>query len=118
MVELSFDRFELDRDGTSGACKGDYVDIMDGQDSNSKSLGKFCGFTSPGPILSSGRYMRVRFRSDSGGPVYQGFKASFSAVKKSSKFNYFLHLFSGYMYWHDLTTSLCSLYLARVITYM
>ena len=85
-LELSFDRFELDREGATGACKGDYVDITDGQDSNSKSLGKFCGFASLGAIRSSGRDMRVRFRSDSEGPVYRGFKATFSAMKKRSKF--------------------------------
>ena len=84
-VELSFDRFELDHDGATGECKGDYVDILDGQDSDSKIRGRFCGYTSPGTIRSSGRYMRVRFKSDSGGPVYKGFKATFSAVKNSSK---------------------------------
>ncbi|KAL9973599.1 hypothetical protein ACROYT_G020075 [Oculina patagonica] len=83
-VELSFDAFDLDFDGATGACKGDYVDILDGQDSDSKSHGKFCGYKFPGTIRSSGRYMRVRFKSDSKGPVYKGFKATFSAESSST----------------------------------
>ncbi|KAJ7371400.1 hypothetical protein OS493_025862 [Desmophyllum pertusum] len=62
-VKLSFDRFELRPSTMSSTCI-DYLEILDGKNSNSESKGKFCGFTIPEDgIRSSGRYMRVRFRS-------------------------------------------------------
>ena len=84
-VKLSFDRFDLGYDGASAACKLDYVEVLDGEYLHSESKGKFCGHTSPATIRSSGRYMRVVFNSDSEGPVYTGFKATFTAVEKSSE---------------------------------
>ena len=83
IVKLSFDRFELGYYGATSACKGDYVEVLDGKYGESK--GRFCGYKSPIAISSSDRYMWVRFTSDSKGPVYRGFKATFTAIKKSSK---------------------------------
>ena len=84
IVKLSFDRFELEP-SFGAPCTEDYVEIRDGKDSNSASKGRFCGFNKPEDIRSSGRYMRVSFRSDSDSSYYDGFKATFTAEDKSSK---------------------------------
>ncbi|KAL9973596.1 hypothetical protein ACROYT_G020071 [Oculina patagonica] len=88
IVKLSFDRFDLQPE-TWWRCRGDYVEILDGKYNYSESKGKFCDGSTPGDIRSSGRYMRVLFRSDSDtsfafsqtGAVmtHNGFKASFIA---------------------------------------
>ena len=77
-MKLSFDRFEVGYDATTGKCKGDYVEVLD----DNKNKGRFCGYTSPSVISSSGRNMRVRFTSDSKGPVYRGFKATFTVYSR------------------------------------
>ena len=52
------------------------------------SKGKFCGYTKPEDIRSSGRYMWVRFRADHlTYSIYKGFKATFTAEDKPSKLN-------------------------------
>lgn len=86
IVKLSFDEFQLQPD--NGSCCKDYVEVRDGKESYSASKGKFCGLSTPADILSSGRYMRVSFRSDSDSTYDDGFKATFTAEekKKSSSF--------------------------------
>ena len=83
-MKLSFDAFDL-QSGYS-QCTADYVEILDGKYNNSESKGKFCDFR-PEDVRSSGRYMRVRFKSDSETTyyTYSGFKASFIAEDKPSK---------------------------------
>ena len=83
-MKLRFDRFELEPSFGS-RCTADYVEILDGKSSYSKSKGKFCGFTTPEDIRSSGRHMRVRFTSDLTKSHYRGFKATFTAEDKPSK---------------------------------
>ena len=65
------------------------MEVIDGNNSNSKSIGRFCGFglyVHPESIRSSGRYMLVRFRSDwASGGYDDGFKATFTAEDESSK---------------------------------
>ena len=83
-MRLSFDEFHLEpsRDSTCA----DYVEIRDGKESYSESKGRFCGLNKPEDIRSSGRYMRVSFRSDSVSSSDNGFRATFTAEdKKSSK---------------------------------
>ena len=82
IVKLSFDRFDLE---SSLGCASDFVEVMDGSDFSSKSKGRFCGLTAPDDIRSSGRYMRVVFRSDSQYSNYAGFKATFTAEDQPSK---------------------------------
>ena len=80
IVKLRFDRFQLE---PMIYC-GDYVEILDGNSSNSKSKRQFCGDRKPDDIRSSGRYMWVRFRADKYGPRkhYGGLKATFTAENK------------------------------------
>ena len=61
IVKLSFNRFDLY--WRAGRC-GDYVEALDGQYTSSQSLAKYCAYSTPKAVLSSGRYMRVNFRSD------------------------------------------------------
>ena len=86
-MRLSFDEFELEPSYYS-TCTADYVEIRDGKAENySESKGRFCGFNKPEDIHSSGRYMRVSFRSDSESSYYDGFRATFTAEEKEiSKF--------------------------------
>ena len=82
IVRLSFDRFDLE---WSSDCTADYVEVLDGSSRYSRSKGRFCGLEIPEDVLSTGRYMRVRFRSDSEYSYYLGFKATFTAEDKPSK---------------------------------
>ena len=79
IVKLSFDTFDL-QSVSWGICDEDYVEVLDGNYNSSLSIGRFCDFT-PRDIRSSGRYMRVRFKSDSESSYFshRGFKASFIA---------------------------------------
>ena len=86
IVMLRFNKFKL---GSSFeyTCTADYVEILDGKSTDSKSKGKFCGYTKPEDIRSSGRFMLVRFRADfSSDPYYSigGFNATFTAEDKPS----------------------------------
>ena len=82
-VKLSFDIFELLT--WSATCTADYVEILYGKNGILSEKGKFCGYTIPEEIHSSGRYMLVRFRSGQIRTNYKGFKATFTAEDKPSK---------------------------------
>lgn len=72
------------------------MEVIDGNNSNSKSIGRFCGFgryAHPESIRSSGRYMLVHFRSDWMSSGFEdGFKLTFTAEDESSKLE-LLHKF-------------------------
>ena len=86
IVKLSFNRFNMY--WRAGEC-GDYVEALDGQYTSSKSLAKYCAYSTPKAVLSSGRYMRVNFRSDyeSQSATHDGFLATFKAVDNNSKYS-------------------------------
>ena len=85
IVKLRFDRFELESSYGS-RCTADYVEVLDGRYSTSESKGRFCGYSTPADIRSSDRYMWVRFRADMTRSYHDGFKATYTAEDKSSKF--------------------------------
>ena len=82
MVQLSFERFDLDPNGCF-----DYVEIRDGKDNEGSSLGTYCGTDSiPQKIQSSDRYMWIRFHSNyEAGVSRTGFKATFKAISSKLK---------------------------------
>ena len=89
-VKLSFTKFDLNWHG--GTC-GDNVDILDGQNTFSERLEKYCAYNDPSPkgVVSNGRYMMIIFRADfrryfGGSNQRKGVVANFRAVKKSSKY--------------------------------
>ena len=99
IVKLYFDSFGLD---WSSGCVDDYLEVFDGNNSNSKSIGRFCGFgryAHPESIRSRGRYMLVRFRSDWLSAGSQGgFKLTFTAEDESSKLESLNNMFCCFNY--------------------
>ena len=83
-MRLSFQKFSLPG-STSSKCTPDYVEILDGKFSYSESRGRLCGNKKPEDILSSGRYMTVRFRSGDIKSFYDGFEATFAAENAPGK---------------------------------
>ena len=94
MIKLSFTKFDLN--WHAGTC-GDYVEVLDGRDTSSKSLEKYCAYEGPTPrdVLSSGRYMKVMFRAEYKRRYFElpnqreGFVASFKAVNKEKRRKYY-----------------------------
>ena len=88
-MELTFDRFKL-HPGYGSSCLSDSLQVYDGDYKSGVSMGIYCDHAVPESLNSSGRYMRVRFISENGyDSNYPGFKATFNAVDKRSKFKVF-----------------------------
>ena len=62
-IKLFFSAFDLQAAGPS-CQRGDFVEVRDGEYSDSPVLGTFCGSNIPSDTFSSGSYMLVQFRSD------------------------------------------------------
>ncbi|KAG1668287.1 Tolloid-like protein 1 [Nymphon striatum] len=60
-VKLRFLTFDVEQEQD---CGYDFVEIYDGYDDSSIRLGRFCGKKIPPVIVSSGKYLLLRFRSD------------------------------------------------------
>lgn len=61
-IELLFDeKFFIE---ASFECRFDHIEVRDGPFSFSPLINRFCGSVSPGLVLSSGRFMWIRFFSD------------------------------------------------------
>ncbi|XP_026220523.1 neuropilin and tolloid-like protein 2 isoform X1 [Anabas testudineus] len=61
-IELQFDKtFYIE---ASFECRFDHIEVRDGPFSFSPLINRFCGSASPGLVLSSGRFMWIRFFSD------------------------------------------------------
>ena len=78
-IQLSFQTFILETCLISSFCSCDHVEIRDGSDGNSPSLGRFCGVNKPPPIQSTGRFLWVEFDSDLTRNK-EGFNATYTAV--------------------------------------
>ena len=80
-VKLYFNYFRLE----SGVCSSnDYLEVRDGSSSTSLKKGTYCGSYAP-TITSSGRYLWLRFRSDSQ-LRYKGFQARYEVISESCKY--------------------------------
>ncbi|CAH3143109.1 unnamed protein product, partial [Porites lobata] len=77
-VQLTFQTFLLETCVTS-VCTCDHVEIRDGSDGSSPSLGRFCSDNKPSPIQSSGRFLWIEFDSDLT-TNEKGFSATYVAV--------------------------------------
>uniref|UniRef100_A0A8B9UD24 Cubilin n=1 Tax=Anas zonorhyncha TaxID=75864 RepID=A0A8B9UD24_9AVES len=60
--EIQFEQFHLEN---HSKCNFDYLAIYDGNSSNAKQLGKFCGTQTPQLIRSSGDSVYIKLRTDS-----------------------------------------------------
>lgn len=64
------------------SCGYDYVELLDGHESNSHVLGKFCGDDKPPKLTASGNRMSVKFHSDVS-KEYRGFMLNYMRSKKN-----------------------------------
>ncbi|KAI8777938.1 cubilin isoform X2, partial [Biomphalaria glabrata] len=61
ILTLNFTRFDLE----AAFCRYDYLDIFDGPSSSSSSLGRFCGSTLQGRLLTTTQHqVTLDFTSD------------------------------------------------------
>ena len=71
-IRLTFINFELE---PHQECTYDHIEVFDGKNINSHSLGRYCGSKLPHPITSSGNQMYMVFYSDAS-VQRKGFHAS------------------------------------------
>ena len=71
MVQLTFETFGLE---DSANCEYDFVEVS--YDSYSE---KFCGYSIPGPFVSTGTTMNISMKTDSS-ITGQGFKAEWTSI--------------------------------------
>ena len=64
---------------SSKGCKNDYLQIRDGGDENSGMIGAYCGSDSPGPLISQGNQLFIKFVSDIN-VLAMGFEASYESM--------------------------------------
>ena len=78
VVRLKISDFSLEPDGNQeGVCSNDHdtLRLHDGLNESATSMGEFCGSLIPESFISTGRYMRVVFKSD-GSHTRQGFQSN------------------------------------------
>ncbi|XP_072905240.1 inactive serine protease PAMR1-like isoform X2 [Hemitrygon akajei] len=75
-IELRFSMLSLEFDYM---CQYDYVEVRDGDNVDSRVIGKFCGNERPPPIRTTGNMLHVLFVSD-GYKSFDGFYATFEEV--------------------------------------
>uniref|UniRef100_A0A8C4D9G2 Cubilin n=1 Tax=Dicentrarchus labrax TaxID=13489 RepID=A0A8C4D9G2_DICLA len=79
-VTLSFTDFELEMIYSN--CSHDAVEILDGDNSQAPSIGRYCGFEVPQPVTSFSNSLVVSFISDQS-VSRKGFRATYSASTSS-----------------------------------
>ncbi|KYO20882.1 procollagen C-endopeptidase enhancer 1 isoform X2 [Alligator mississippiensis] len=76
VIELTWGKFDVEADTY---CRYDYVSVFQGgQSDDARRVGRFCGDTSPVPIISEGRELLVQFVSDLS-VTADGFAATYAA---------------------------------------
>ncbi|KZS21868.1 Tolloid 2-like protein, partial [Daphnia magna] len=77
-VRLDFLTFDVEG---SPDCRYDYVEIRDGDNSNSTLIGRYCGPPSliPPPIVSTHNYLWIKFQTDASDQNL-GFQANYSSI--------------------------------------
>ncbi|XP_073900600.1 inactive serine protease PAMR1 isoform X1 [Castor canadensis] len=79
-IQLRFSMLSLEFDYM---CQYDYVEIRDGDNSDSPIIKRFCGNERPAPIRSTGSSLHVLFHSD-GSKNFDGFHAVFEEITACS----------------------------------
>jgi len=84
-ITLNFISFDIEAPSSSSYCNWDYLEIFDGADTSSPSLGQYCNALtgSPGTIISSGGALTVYLHSDQA-VNGTGFEASWSCTFPSA----------------------------------
>ena len=83
IITLSFLHFDLEP-RYKDFCKFDFLEVFDGAQSNSTSLGKFCGSRAPAPVHSTSNSLLVMFVTDLS-EHYTGFRVSYGTKKGKDK---------------------------------
>lgn len=83
VIRFEFVYFNLERG--DARCQNDYVEVFDGNSTDSTSLGRFCGYNYPEMLESSSNNMLIMFKSDSK-VVRTGFKAEYYSRKGKTEF--------------------------------
>lgn len=73
-IVVNFTDFDIEDD-----CTFDALEIYDGPDTNSTSIGTFCGAERPSPAISTLNHMHLVFKTDSS-ISGRGFKANYSFI--------------------------------------
>ncbi|MEQ2207305.1 hypothetical protein XENOCAPTIV_010268, partial [Xenoophorus captivus] len=82
VIEVKFEKLDLEPDMY---CRYDYVAFFNGGESDdSRRIGKFCGDSSPGNIVTNGNELLVQFVSDLS-VTSDGFMAHYSSVTRESR---------------------------------
>lgn len=85
IIDVIFDDFKLE---FSVNCTNDYLEIFDGSDNSSVSLGKYCGAKKPSEhVKSSGNVMYIEFSSNRVRTT-KGFRISYNAIKSGDINNF------------------------------
>lgn len=90
-VQLSFTDFNTYSSSYSGTCSSlsHYLQIDDSSSEySSKRLGKYCGSSLPAKVVSSGRYLYLKFVSSSYYNSRKGFRLLYKAIKDLRKYIY------------------------------
>lgn len=90
-IKLVFTNFDLE---PHQECTYDHIEVYDGDDSKSRSLGRHCGNKIPPPIMSSSNKMFMKFYSDAS-VQRNGFNAEHSTGKFESMK---IHSYDQYLY--------------------
>ncbi|KAH0516666.1 Inactive serine protease PAMR1 [Microtus ochrogaster] len=80
IIQLRFGMMSLEFDYM---CQYDYVEVRDGDNSDSPIIKRFCGNERPAPIRSTGSSLHVLFRSE-GSKNFDGFHAVFEEITACS----------------------------------
>lgn len=87
-IKLSFSVFDLQTSNRS--CEnGDFLQVQDGEFSDSPVLGTFCGDTIPNDLYSSGKFIKVYFHSDAS-VEKRGFVSSYDVLHEEKNGKYIL----------------------------
>ncbi|XP_074086582.1 inactive serine protease PAMR1 [Macrotis lagotis] len=80
IIQLRFVMLSLEFDYM---CQYDYVEVRDGDNSDSRIIKRFCGNERPAPIQSTGASLHILFQSD-GSKNFDGFHAIFEEITACS----------------------------------
>lgn len=108
-VTLNFSSFDVEL-GSGGTCDYDYVEIFDGPNSSSPSLGRYCNTTgNPGIVVSSGNSITILLHSDeaaNGSGFEINWECQLSTAPPSSAFSAnFTETCTGEVSFTDLSTN-------------
>lgn len=61
-IQIKFTLFDLE---AHSRCRFDYLELRDGDNSESPLINRFCGREIPRPVISTGNKVWIKFRADS-----------------------------------------------------